>query len=100
MALASRPRLLLLDEPTTALDAQLREVVVALLLKLQEEMGFLMLFVTHDMATAAKLCREITVIRKGKVMESGKMADVLAHPASAYTKALIDANFANREFRK
>jgi peptide/nickel transport system ATP-binding protein len=100
MALASRPRLLLLDEPTTALDADLREVVVNLLLKLQEEMGFLMLFVTHDMATAAKLCSEITVIRRGMVMESGKMAEVLAHPASDYTKALIDANFANREFRK
>ena len=100
MALASEPKLLLLDEPTTALDADLREVVVELLLGLQEAMGFLMLFVTHDIATAAKLCREITVIKKGKVMESGPTAEVLAHPASAYTKALIEANFANREFRR
>ncbi|WP_456451338.1 ATP-binding cassette domain-containing protein [Hydrogenimonas sp.] len=100
MALALRPKLLLLDEPTTALDADLRRVVVELLLQLQERMGFLMLFVTHDIATAAKLCREITVIRKGRVMESGPTAEVLARPASDYTRALIDANFANREFRR
>ena len=99
MALATEPRLLLLDEPTTALDARLRGVVVDLLLTLQADMGFKMLFVTHDMSTAAKLCREITVIRHGKVMESGRMDAVLRAPSSDYTKALIAANFANREFR-
>ena len=100
MALASRPKLLLLDEPTTALDAHLRDVVVELLLRLQAEMGFRMLFVTHDIATAAKLCSEITVIRKGKVMECGATEAVLQRPQSDYTKALIAANFANREFRR
>jgi peptide/nickel transport system ATP-binding protein len=99
MALSSKPKLLLLDEPTTALDARLRGVVVDLLLTLQADMGFKMLFVTHDMSTAAKLCREITVIRHGKVMESGRMDAVLRAPSSDYTKALIAANFANREFR-
>ncbi|WP_201351836.1 ATP-binding cassette domain-containing protein [Hydrogenimonas urashimensis] len=99
MALSSRPKLLLLDEPTTALDADLREMVVKLLLDLQEEMGFRMLFVTHDIATAAKLCREIVVIKKGKVMERGMMDEVLSFPRSDYTKALIAANFAHREFR-
>jgi peptide/nickel transport system ATP-binding protein len=100
MALASAPKLLLLDEPTTALDADLRTVVVKLLLELQKRLAFKMLFVTHDISTAAKLCDEITVIRRGKVMESGAMERVLNHPASEYTKALIEANFANREFRK
>ncbi|BDY13332.1 ATP-binding cassette domain-containing protein [Hydrogenimonas cancrithermarum] len=100
MALASAPKLLLLDEPTTALDADLRTVVVKLLLELQRRLEFKMLFVTHDISTAAKLCDEITVIRSGKVMESGAMERVLSHPASEYTKALIEANFANREFRK
>ena len=100
MALASKPKLLLLDEPTTALDAVVREVVIDLLERLQKEMKFKMLFVTHDIATAAKLCRDITVIRKGRVMESGPTAQVLENPKSDYTRALIEANFANREFRK
>ncbi len=100
MALASRPKLLLLDEPTTALDAEIRGVVVDLLKRLEKEMRFKMLFVTHDIATAAKLCRDITVIRKGRVMESGPTQRVLKDPASEYTRALIEANFANREFRQ
>ncbi len=100
MALSTSPKLLLLDEPTTALDANLREMVVTLLLRLQEQLNFKMLFVTHDIATAKKLCREITVIQKGRVMESGLMEEVIADPQSAYTKALIEANFANREFRE
>ena len=99
MALSFRPRLLLLDEPTTALDAKLRGVIVELLLRLQREFGFKMLFVTHDIATASRLCSEITVIKEGKVMESGSMDEVLENPVSEYTKALIEANFANREFR-
>ncbi|WP_456383502.1 ATP-binding cassette domain-containing protein [Hydrogenimonas sp.] len=100
MAIAFEPRLLLLDEPTTALDAALRGVVIDLLKRLQERVGFRMLFVSHDMGTVERLCREIVVIRKGRVVESGRMEEVLAHPSSDYTKALIDANFANREFRK
>ncbi|MCF6201425.1 MAG: ATP-binding cassette domain-containing protein [Hydrogenimonas sp.] len=100
MALAAKPKLMLLDEPTTALDAKLRDVVVELLLKLQAEFGFKMLFVTHDISTAAKLCDEITVIKEGRVVESGIMSEVMKNPKSGYTKALIEANFANREFRE
>jgi len=100
MALSANPKLLLLDEPTTALDADLREVIVKLLLKLQEELKFKMLFVTHDISTASKLCSEITVIKRGKVVETGLMDEVLKSPAQEYTKALIEAGFANREFRK
>ncbi len=100
MALATRPKLLLLDEPTTALDADLRDVVVKLLLDLQERFGFKMLFVTHDISTARKLCEDITVIRDGRVVESGPMEAVTKEPKREYTKALIEANFANREFRR
>ncbi len=100
MALATEPKLLLLDEPTTALDAQLRETVVELLLQLQELYGFKMLFVTHDISTARKLCERITVIKDGRVVESGDMQSVTADPKSEYTRALIAANFANREFRR
>ncbi|WP_457592319.1 ATP-binding cassette domain-containing protein [Hydrogenimonas sp.] len=100
MALAAEPRLLLLDEPTTALDANLRDVVVDLLLDLQERLRFKMLFVTHDISTAARLCEDITVIKEGTVMESGPMERVIRDPESEYTRALIAANFANREFRR
>ncbi len=100
MALTTEPKLLLLDEPTTALDARLRGVIVDLLLQLQEELGFKMLFVTHDIATARRLCREIAVIRHGEIVESGPMERVIREPKSEYTRALIAANFANREFRE
>jgi len=100
MALSTNPKLLLLDEPTTALDVNLREVIVKLLLKLQKDLKFKMLFVTHDIFTASKLCSEIVVIKKGRVVESGLMNEVLKSPKKEYTKALIEAGFANREFRK
>lgn len=99
MALSHEPKLLLLDEPTTALDPQTRVLILNLLKELQAKLGFKMLFVTHDMNSAKMLCENICVIRDGNVVESGKMADVLQTPVAAYTKTLIDANFANRNFR-
>ncbi len=100
MALASDPKLLLLDEPTTALDPDTKEMVLQLFSKLQKELGFLMLFVTHDVASAAKICQEAAVIQKGRIVESGELEDLLAHPQHSYTKLLIESNFANREFRQ
>lgn len=99
IALASNPKLLLLDEPTTALDSASKEGMIALLKTLQQKMGFSMLFVTHDMAAASALCEEICVIRRGRIVETGQMARVAAAPSEAYTKALIDAEFKNRGFR-
>lgn len=99
MALSSEPKLLLLDEPTTALDPHTRGVIIALIKRLQEELGFLMLFVTHDMHSAERLCSEICVIKEGRLVESGAMEGVMAEPASVYTRTLIEANFSNREFR-
>ena len=99
MALASDPRLLLLDEPTTALDPQLRQEMVRILVQLQKEFGFLMLFVTHDINVAEKLCQEILVIKNGQVVEEGSAEQVVKAPKERYTKALIEASFAHREFR-
>ena len=99
MALSSEPKLLLLDEPTTALDPHNREVIIELLKELQEKMGFKMLFVTHDMKSAASLCEEICVIKNGKVVENGVLDEVLKQPKADYTKVLISSNFSNREFR-
>ncbi|WP_455757026.1 ATP-binding cassette domain-containing protein [Sulfurimonas sp.] len=100
MALESNPKLLLLDEPTTALDPDTRIMILDLLKKLQNEMDFKILFVTHDMNSAKNLCDDICVIKDGLVVEDGKMSDILNNPHADYTKTLIEANFANREFRK
>jgi ABC-type glutathione transport system ATPase component len=100
MALSKKPKLLLLDEPTTALDPETRVMIIELLKRLQAREQFKMLFVTHDIVSAKSLCEEICVIRLGKVVESGRMYDVLKYPKEEYTKTLIEANFANRDFRK
>ncbi len=99
IALSSDPSLLLLDEPTTALDPHTREVIIALLRRLQLELGFKMLFVTHDMHSAKMLCEDICVVKDGRVVESGNMDEVLSHPKESYTETLIEANFSNRGFR-
>ena len=99
MALSSKPKLLLLDEPTTALDPHNREVIIELLKSLQEKLGFKMLFVTHDMKSAESLCEEICVIKNGKVIENGSLEKIVKDPQEEYTKVLISSNFSNREFR-
>ena len=100
IALSTKPKLLLLDEPTTALDPQTRVVIIELLKNLQKTLGYKMLFVTHDMKSAESLCEEIAVIKEGIIVESGTMQDILAAPSSDYTKTLIEANFAHRQYRK
>lgn len=99
IALSSDPSLLLLDEPTTALDPDTREVIIALLKRLREELGFKMLFVTHDMQSAEMLCEEICVIKEGLLVETGRMEDVIKDPQHGYTDTLIQANFSHRGFR-
>jgi peptide/nickel transport system ATP-binding protein len=99
MALSSSPKLLLLDEPTTALDPTNRKIIIELLRRLQVEMGFKMLFVSHDMHSAQALCDEICIIKNGEVVESGNLEEIVQNPSSQYTKVLIESNFSNREFR-
>ena len=100
MALEKRPKLLLLDEPTTALDPQTKKTILNLLKKLQKKENFLMLFVTHDILSAKEICEDACVIKEGRLIEEGKMLDLIEKPQHKYTKILIEANFANREFRK
>jgi peptide/nickel transport system ATP-binding protein len=100
IALSCRPKLLLLDEPTTALDGETRRNIIDLIKDLQKKMDYKLLFVTHDISSAKLLCDEICVIKNGKVIEFGKMANVLQDPQDIYTKTLIEANFANRNYRQ
>ncbi|ADV46819.1 ATP-binding cassette domain-containing protein [Nitratifractor salsuginis] len=100
VALSSDPKLILLDEPTTALDPHLREEVARILVELQKRFAFSMLFVTHDINLAAKICRETLVIREGRKVEAGPSEVILAHPRSDYTRRLLEASFARREFRR
>jgi peptide/nickel transport system ATP-binding protein len=89
MALSCNPRLLLADEPTTALDATVQVQVLILLRRLQRELGMGMIFVTHDLGVAAEIADTIAVMYAGCIVESGPVADVLRSPAHPYTAGLL-----------
>ncbi len=100
MALENQPKLIMLDEPTTALDPQTKILILELLKTLQQKFHFKILFVTHDIESAKSLCEDICIIKDSKVVEFGKMSNIIQNAKSDYTKTLIDANFANRKFRQ
>ena len=91
MALACAPRLLIADEPTTALDVMVQAQVLALLETLQAEMGLGLLFITHDLSVLRELCDGIAVMYAGRVVEQGPAASVFGAPAHPYTQALAGA---------
>ncbi|MBS1906367.1 MAG: ABC transporter ATP-binding protein [Actinobacteria bacterium] len=90
-ALITRPRVLLADEPVSALDLSTRLDIVRLLARLQAEHGMTLVMVSHDLSIVAELCADVVVLQGGRVVDAGRTADVLAHPRNAYTRALIDA---------
>ncbi len=90
-ALALNPDLVVLDEPTAALDVSVQAVVLNLLQSLKERLGMSYLFVSHDLHVVRLLCDRVIVMRSGRIVEQGKCEDVLERPASAYTRELIDA---------
>jgi peptide/nickel transport system ATP-binding protein len=89
MSLSCNPRLLLADEPTTALDATVQVQVLILLRRLQRELGMGMIFVTHDLGVAAEIADTVAVMYAGRIVESGPVADVLGAPAHPYTRGLL-----------
>jgi len=99
MALSSSPKLLLLDEPTTALDSETKKAIMILLKRLQKEIGYKILFVTHEVEITRMLCEDIAILKDGLILERGKISQVLENPQHAYSKALITSNFKNRGFR-
>ncbi|MEA3384719.1 MAG: ATP-binding cassette domain-containing protein [Campylobacterota bacterium] len=99
IALSNNPKILLLDEPTTALDNISKENILNLILELQKELGFIFIFVSHDIESIKNICEDIAILKDGNIIEHGKVSDILKKPTNSYTKALIESNFKNREFR-
>jgi oligopeptide/dipeptide ABC transporter ATP-binding protein len=90
MALACDPRLLIADEPTTALDVTIQAQIVALLKRLQAERGMAMIFITHDLKLVGEIADRVAVMYASQVVEDGAVDDVLSRPRHPYTKALMD----------
>lgn len=89
MAIACEPRLLIADEPTTALDVTVQAQVLALLKRLQASMGMAMLFVSHDMGIIAEVCDEVVVMYAGQVIERGPVVELFVRPRHPYTAGLL-----------
>src|SRR5882757_7411084 len=91
IALSCRPELLLADEPTTALDATVQKQILDLLITINSELGTSILLVTHDFGVVAHVCTDVTVMRRGDVLESGTVEQVLNRPQHPYTQGLMRA---------
>lgn len=91
MALACKPKLLLADEPTTALDASLRIQILELLARFQQEYKMSILMITHDLNLVKSFANRVIVMQKGQVVEHGVVGEVMRSPKNSYTKALIDS---------
>ncbi|CDN57453.1 Glutathione ABC transporter, ATP-binding protein GsiA (plasmid) [Neorhizobium galegae bv. officinalis bv. officinalis str. HAMBI 1141] len=91
MALACNPKVLLADEPTTALDATVQIQILLLIRDLQKEYGLSVIFVTHDIGVAAEVADRIAVMYAGRIVEEGRVADIIREPKHPYTKGLLGA---------
>ncbi len=91
MALTRDPKLIIADEPTTALDVTVQKQVINLLNELREKLGFAMIFVSHDLALVAEVAHNITVMYAGQVIEQAPTQELLTHPTHEYTRGLLGA---------
>ena len=91
MALINRPRLLIADEPTTALDVTVQAQILALLADLQHQYGLAMLFISHDLAVVGEVAGRVAVLRAGQVVETGPTGRLLTAPEHEYTRSLLAA---------
>jgi peptide/nickel transport system ATP-binding protein len=89
MALACNPELLIVDEPTTALDVTIQAQILELLRELQAETGMAILLITHDLGIAAELADRVAVMYAGRIVEDAPVRDLFTHPAHPYTRALL-----------
>jgi peptide/nickel transport system ATP-binding protein/glutathione transport system ATP-binding protein len=91
MAMACEPRLLIADEPTTALDVTIQAEILALINRLKRENGMAVLFITHDMAVVAQMADRVVVMYRGRIVETGTVEEIFENPKEEYTRALLAA---------
>jgi peptide/nickel transport system ATP-binding protein/oligopeptide transport system ATP-binding protein len=89
ISLASNPKLLLADEPTTALDVTIQDQILRLILELKDELGMSVVFVTHDLGVVASICDRMAVMYAGRIVEAGPVGAVFGEPHHAYTRGLL-----------
>lgn len=99
IALSRNIKLLLLDEPTTALDEENKTNIIKLITDLKNRLKILILFVTHDISSIETLCENIIILKNGQIIEQGFTNELLNSPKNEYTKQLINATFKNKDFR-
>ena len=90
-AFSAEPRLIVADEPTTALDVTVQKQILGLIADMQARHGTALLFITHNLGVVAKLCQRASVLYDGKVVEQAEVAELFARPKHAYTRALMAA---------
>ena len=90
-AIATRPKFVVLDEPTSSLDMSIRIQIVALLRRLQQELGMAYLFISHDLSVIRHLCSRVIVMYLGQIVEEGPIEEIFANPKHPYTQALLSA---------
>jgi len=91
MALIHKPKLLIADEPTTALDVTVQAQILELIADLQQEMGMSVVLITHDLGVIAETCDEVAVMYAGRIVERAAVNDLFSHPRHAYTQGLLDS---------
>ena len=89
IALACEPKLLIADEPTTALDVTIQAQILDLMMELKERLGMAIIMITHDLGVVASMCERIAVMYAGRIIEYGTTEDIFYHPKHQYTKGLI-----------
>ena len=101
MALANGPKLLIADEPTTALDVTIEAQIIDLLLDLQQETGMAMLFISHDLGLVRQIANRVIVMKNGQVIEEGLKQQIFDFPTSEYTRSLVNSKVnMERNWRK
>lgn len=91
MAISCNPKLLIADEPTTALDVTIQAQILDLMRKLQKDFNAGMILITHDLGVVAEMCQDVVVMYAGKIVEHGTVEDIFYHPKHPYTRGLLDS---------
>lgn len=99
IAISRNIKLLLLDEPTTALDFENKTNIINIVKDLKDKLNIKILFVTHDIETIKEICDDTIIIKNGKIVEFGETNNILNNPKDEYTKQLLNSSFKNKKFR-